>query len=268
MFDAQSSAALMLAVIAGLSTLIGAIFIIITGKRSDYLLTLSLGFAAGVMLSAAFADLMPEGEEYLSAWGGDNWGVILCMFFVGIGIVLANAVDKAAPDDCHDGHHHHHDHFAEKRNECEGDVSRVGWMSMVAIGLHNFPEGVALYFAGLEDFKLGIVLAVAIALHNIPGGITIAAPIYYSTGSKMKAFLYTLIPSLIQPLGALLASLVLKDVMNDFIMGMMFSLVAGIMLFLSLIELYPMARGYHHPRAGSVAMFAGLLLMPITHLMH
>jgi ZIP family zinc transporter len=268
MIDAQSGMALLIAVIAGLSTLVGAAIVIISGKRNNFILTLALGLAAGVMLSVAFTDLLPEGEEYFTSWGGETMGVILSVVFAVAGLVIAVLADKIIPDGCHDGHNHHHDHFAEESDHCDGDVSRVGIMSMIAIGLHNFPEGVALYFAGSADIKLGIILAVAVILHNIPGGITIAAPIYYSTGSRMKAFLCTLVPSLIQPLAALLASLVLKNVMNDFVMGMMFALVSGILLFLALVELYPMARSYKYKKAGTIAMFVGLFLIPITHLMH
>lgn len=269
MFDTQSSVALMLAAIAGLSTLVGAAIVIITGKRNELILTIALGFAAGVMLSAAFTDVLPEGEEYLTAWGGENIGVLLCIVFVVVGILLAVLADRAIPDGCHcHDEHHHHDHNDDKKDHCAGDISRVGIMSMLAIGLHNFPEGIALYFAGSENMTLGIILTIAVVLHNIPGGITIAAPIYYSSGSKMRAFLCTLVPSIIQPAGALLACLALKNVMNDLVMGMMFSLVAGILLFLALVELYPMARSYNHTKAGTIATFVGALMMPITHLMH
>lgn len=269
MFDTQSGMALLIATIAGLSTLVGAAIVLITGKRNNMILTLALGLAAGVMLSAAFSDMMPEGEEYFISFGGETLGVILNLVFVVLGVLLAVMADRAIPDGCHcHDEHHHHDHHGDRTDHCSGDISRVGIMSMIAISLHNLPEGIALYFAGHQDMTLGIILAVAVALHNIPGGITIAAPIYYSTGSKSKAFLYTLVPSFVQPLAALLACLVLKNVMTDFVMGMMFSLVAGILLFLALVELYPMSRSYGYTKAGTIAMFVGMFLMPLTHLMH
>ncbi len=269
MFDSQSGMALLLATIAGLSTLVGAAIVLISGKRNNLMLTLALGLASGVMLSAAFVDLLPEGEEYFSAWGGETMGIFMSILFAVIGVLLAFAADKAIPDGCHcHDEHHHHDHHGDRHDHCAGDISRVGIMSMIAISLHNLPEGIALYFAGHHDMTLGIVLAVAVALHNIPAGITIAAPIYYSTGNKMKAFLYTLVPSLVQPLAALLASLVLKNVMTDFVMGMMFSLVAGILIFLALVELYPMAKCYGYSKAGTIAMFVGMFIMPLTHMLH
>lgn len=269
MLDTQSGMALLLAAVAGLSTLAGAAIVLITGKRNNMILSLALGLAAGVMVSAAFSDMMPEGEEYFAAFGGETWGVVLNLVFVIVGVLLAVLADHAIPDGCHcHDEHHHHDHNGDRKEHCSGDISRVGIMSMIAISLHNLPEGIALYFAGHHDMTLGAILTVAIALHNIPGGITIAAPIYYSTGSKLKAFLYTLVPSLVQPLAALLACLVLKNVMTDFVMGMMFSLVAGVLLFLALVELYPMSRSYGYTKAGTVAMFVGMFIMPLTHLMH
>lgn len=269
MFDTQSGMALLLATIAGLSTLAGAAIVLLTGKRNNVILTLALGLASGVMLSAAFVDLMPEGEEYFSAWGGESMGILMSVIFAAIGVLVAVLADKAIPDGCHcHEEQHHHDHHGDRKDHCAGDISRVGIMSMIAISLHNLPEGIALYFAGHHDMTLGIILAIAVALHNIPGGITIAAPIYYSTGNKMRAFLCTLVPSLVQPLGALLAWLVLGNVMTDFVMGMMFSLVAGILLFLAIVELYPMARCYGYTKLGTIAMFAGIFIMPLTHMMH
>jgi ZIP family zinc transporter len=120
MFDAQSGMALLIAVIAGLSTLVGAAIVIISGKRNNFILTLALGLAAGVMLSVAFTDLLPEGEEYFTSWGGETMGVILSVVFAVAGLVIAVLADKIIPDGCHDGHNHHHDHFAEESDHCDG----------------------------------------------------------------------------------------------------------------------------------------------------
>ncbi|MBE6948899.1 MAG: zinc transporter ZupT [Ruminococcaceae bacterium] len=268
MFDTQSGMALILATVAGLATLVGAAIVLITNKRNNLMLTLALGLASGVMLSAAFMDMMPESEEYFSAWGSEAMGILMSVVFAIVGVLLAVCADKAIPDGCHcHEEHHHHDHHGDRKDHCAGDISRVGIMTMIAISLHNLPEGIALYFAGHHDMTLGIVLAIAVALHNIPCGITIAAPIYYSTGNKKRAFLFALVPSLVQPLSALLASLVLKNVMTDFVMGMMFAIVAGILLFLAIVELYPMARSYGHAKAGTIALFVGIFIMPLTHML-
>ena len=258
MLDTASAMALTLAFIAGLSTMIGALIIIISGKKSksNLLLSVSLGFAAGVMLSVAFADLFPEAEEYFSNGCSHSAAIGMSVLFMGVGIAVAGLADKLIPHHCGSDDVH-----------CKEDISRVGFFSMIAIGLHNFPEGVALYVAGAEDMTLGITLAIAVALHNIPGGIAIAAPVYYGTGSKAKAFFYTLIPSLVQPLGALLACFVLNRYMGDFAMGLMFAVVSGFLLFIAIVELFPMSRSTSS-KASIWALFAGILLMPLTHLFH
>ncbi len=259
MFNASSAVALSLAFIAGLSTLIGALIIIISGRKNGKgtLLNISLGFAAGVMLSVSFADLFPKAEEFFGYSYSHEASVALSVLFMVVGIVAAAMADKLIPHHCGNDDHHVHE-----------DVARVGIIAMIAIGLHNLPEGMALYVAGAEDVHLGITLAIAVAMHNIPGGIAIAAPVYYGTGSKTKAFLYTLLPSLVQPLGALLACFVLYRFMSDFVMGLMFAVVSGFLLFIAIVELFPMSRRGIPSRAGTWALFVGILLMPLTHLLH
>lgn len=258
MFDVSSQMALILAGIAGFSTIIGALVVLFTGKKSDRLLAIALGFASGVMLSAAFTDLLPEAEEYFGKGTGSG-GTLYSIVFFAVGILLAYLMETLIPHhcDCGDAHDEHC---------CDEDISRLGIVTVIAICLHNFPEGIALFFAGYTDVTLGVALTVAIVLHNIPGGISIAMPVYYASGSKAKALLYTLIPSVVQPLGALMACVFLKSVMNDFVMGLMFAVVAGFLLFIALYELYPASRNYGRGRSGVIAMFAGVILMPLTHL--
>ena len=88
---------------------------------------------------------------------------------------------------------------------------------MIAIILHNVPEGIATFISSSKDISLGISLAIAITLHNIPEGISISIPIYYSTKSKFKALLYTFISGVSEPIGALIAYLFLSKYINDFI---------------------------------------------------
>jgi ZIP family zinc transporter len=261
MFDQSSVTSLLMALFAGFSTLIGAVLVIITGKRNEKLTTIALGFAAGVMISVAFTDMMPEALEYfelvLSSSSAKLWSVA----FLAVGILLAAIADRLIPHHCAGGcsgaHHCHED-----------DMARLGVVTMIATGLHNFPEGIAMFIAGYEDTTLGVTLAIAVALHNIPGGITVAMPVYYSTGSKIKALGYALVPSVIQPLAALLACLFLKNIMGDFAMGAMFSVVGGFLLFIALVELYPATRNYGHRGAGVIATFAGVVIMQLVELIH
>ena len=138
---------------------------------------------------------------------------------------------------------------------------KVGIISMIAIILHNIPEGIATFVATNSSVSLGITLALAIAMHNIPEGISISVPLYYSTGSKKRAIMYTLISALSEPFGALLAYLFLKDIMNDIILGILFSIIAGIMLQISFCELIPTTKKYNNKKTAIIFFILGVIFM-------
>ena len=121
---------------------------------------------------------------------------------------------------------------------------RMGFQTAVAIALHNFPEGLATYVAVLDDPSIGAVLAVAIGIHNIPEGFCVALPIYYATGNRFKAFMWGALSGISEPIGALLGYIVLANTMSDAVYGIMFGLVAGMMVMISMKELLPTAYRY------------------------
>ena len=139
-------------------------------------------------------------------------------------------------------------------------------MSTLAIGLHNFPEGVATFMAGYEDLTLGLSITIAIAMHNIPEGISVAMPVWYATGSRRRAFRYTLLSALAEPVGAVLAFLVLRPFINNLVLGCLFGVVAGIMVYITVEELIPSSRQYGYDRPALWATLLGICLMPLTHL--
>lgn len=138
---------------------------------------------------------------------------------------------------------------------------------MIAIMLHNIPEGIATYLTSNHDVKLGITLAIALALHNIPEGISVAVPIYYSTGNKRKAFLYTLVSGMSEFLGAIIASIFLVGFSNDFFMGCLYAVIAGIMMHISIYELLPSSFKYKKPLKTILFFGIGVLFMLISSLL-
>lgn len=248
--------ALILSFFAGMSTLLGALIVLITKKKSEKLVSISLGFAAGVMICVSFTDLLPNANELLIAYSGKRIGVLLATFFLIIGVVIAALLDKFVPheDEINGGGKQHQNLF------------RVGFVSTLAIGLHNFPEGIATFMAGYDDLSLGLTIALAIAMHNIPEGISVAMPIYFASGSVKKAFKYTFWSGIAEPLGALLAFLVLRPFINDLSLGIIFAIISGIMLYISIEELIPSSRQYGYKKEALVAIFVGIVLMPLTHI--
>lgn len=237
------SMAFLLTTLAGLSTMIGVIPIFINLKNKNKIISSSLAFAAGVMLCVSVTDLIPESIHMLNNYYEGLFVVMLVFIFVVIGIIISSLIDKYLPT-------------TNKEN-----LYRVGIISMLAIILHNIPEGIATFISTTKDTSLGISLATSIAFHNIPEGISISVPIYYSTKSKTKAILYTFISALSEPIGAILTYLFLLPFVNDILLGLLFSLIAGIMLQISLTELLPESISYKYPKLTKLFFLIGIIFM-------
>lgn len=144
------------------------------------------------------------------------------------------------------------------------ELYRMGVFSAFAIAIHNFPEGLATFIGALEDPALGISIGIAIAIHNIPEGISVSIPIYYATGDKKKAFSYSFLSGLAEPLGAIVGYFVLKQFINDAMFGIVFALVAGIMVYISLDELLPTAEKYGEHHIAIFGLISGMAVMALS----
>lgn len=255
MISHQSFIPLILSLIAGLSTVIGAFILFFSKTENKKLITFALSYSAGVMITVSFTDLFISAEETLSKYNGSFKGVLYSLLFLLIGALMALLIDKFIPDEPRG----YHSNSPEK-------LYRVGFVSMIALMIHNFPEGIATFVSGYENTSLGISIALAIALHNIPEGISIAMPIYYSTKSKFKAFKYTLYSGLAEPLGAFIAFLFLRPYINETILSIVFALVAGIMLYISFAELIPTAREYKYHNTYLFSIFLGIFTIILSHI--
>lgn len=243
---------LILSLFAGLSTVLGAFIIFISNKKSNKLITFSLAFSAGVMISVSLTDLLFSSIETLSKLHGPATGIVSSLFFMLIGGIFAFLIDELIPSDS-----------IGKDNK---SLFRAGLVSMLTLMIHNFPEGIATFVSGYHSTSLGISIALAISLHNIPEGIAIALPIYYSTNSKSKAFKYTLLSGLAEPLGAFLAFLFLRPYINENILSIIFSIVAGLMIYISFTELLPKANSYKENYIYITSIFLGLCIIPLSHI--
>ena len=229
---------------AGISTLIGFLFIYID-KDKEKIIKNSLSFASGVMLCVSIIDLIPESINMLSK-SLNKSNVFLYIFIsILIGSLIPFIIDK---------------YISKKEN----DLYRVGLLSMLAIVIHNIPEGIITYLTATTNLKLGITLSIAIALHNVPEGISISVPIYYGTNNKTKAFTMTLISALSEPLGAIIAYIFLKDIITEQIMGIILALTSGIMTNISLIELLPKSLEYKEKKKTIIFFIIGLFFMYIS----
>jgi len=240
--------AFLLTFMAGFSTMIGSVIIFIKKNNYDIIVLSSLAFAAGVMITVSITDLIPE-SIFLLRYYLSTFSTILISFFgIVLGVIISMLIDYYLPD-------------RPISNTKDKSLFKVGIISMIAIILHNIPEGIATFVATNSNVSLGISLAVAIAMHNIPEGISISVPIYYSTGSRRKALLYTFISALSEPFGAVITFLFLKNIMNDLILGILFSVIAGIMLQISFCELLPSAKKYNNVKYFILFFLLGVMFM-------
>jgi ZIP family zinc transporter len=291
--------ALGLTVFAGMATGIGSAIAFLAKKTNYRFLSIATGFSAGVMLYVSFVEIFAKGTEALVVRYGDPLGhwINVGSFFGGI--LLIGLIDNLIPSAENPHEIHAKSELTVLKGEGEAAVDdspcqkascnaqgedelgihnhklhRMGLFTALAIAIHNFPEGLATFLAALEDPGVGVAIAIAIALHNIPEGVSVSVPIYYATGNRMKAFWYSLLSGLAEPVGAVFAYIGLRLFVGDDgggvpseIMGVLFGGVAGIMVYISLDELLPTSRAYGKGHDSLFGLLAGMVVMALSLLL-
>lgn len=249
-----------LTVFAGLSTGIGSLMAFFSKKFSPKFLAAALGFSAGVMVYVSLIEIFAKAKYSLVQVLGDKpgyWATVIA-FFVGIGIIAL--IDNLVPsfENPHELKNLGNDlHDDAKKSK----LMRMGLFSALAIGIHNFPEGLATFMAAFHDPTMGVSIAVAIAIHNIPEGIAVSVPIYYATQSRRKAFNYSFLSGFAEPVGALVGFFILRHFFTDATFGLIFAGVAGIMVYISLDELLPTAEEYGEHHIAILGLIGGMMVM-------
>ena len=213
--------------------------------NKEKLINITLSFTSGVLLSTSLFELLKESFTFFNKDFKKIPSIILLLIFLNIGIIIANMISK------------------KLNKKIDNSLYKTGIIDVIAIIIHNIPEGIITFLSATVNIKLGLTLALTILLHNIPEGISIAVPIYYGTKKKKTAFFYTFIASLSEPLGGILACIFLKDLINNFILGIMLSGVCAIMINISLTETLPSALRYKDIKLTTISFLLGLMLMLI-----
>jgi len=257
-----------LTLFAGLATGIGSVIAFVARTTNRKFLSVALGFSAGVMIYVSMIEIFFKAKDSLIHAMGPRMGYWITVAAFFSGIIFIGIIDKLIPsyENPHEIKDMAHPHMTK------GEIShvrllRAGLFVALAISIHNFPEGLATFIAALSDPKLGIPIAVAIAIHNIPEGISVSVPIYYATGNKKKAFIYSFLSGLAEPAGALIGFFILRTFINDMVFGFVFAMVAGIMVFISLDELLPAAKEYGEHHLSIYGLFAGMAVMAVSLLL-
>lgn len=237
---------LIIPLIASLSTVIGIIPTYLSKEKQESLINKSLSFSLGVMLTISFISLIPEAFSYQNKFNLPI--IIIILIFIVLGIISSQIIDFYL------------------NNKINNNLYKLGIISIIAMIIHNIPEGITTYLTTTTNFKLGLKLSLAIALHNIPEGISIAIPIYYSTKSRLKAFNLTLFSGLSELFGALIAYLFIKET-NPLIMSFILSITAGVMIHISLYEILPTVSEYKNKKMTYKYIIIGIITMFICHLL-
>jgi ZIP family zinc transporter len=255
---------------AGLATGIGSAIAFFTHHTNRAFFAISMGFSAGVMIYLSFVEILPKAVEYIeagSAQGGLDGFAIASLALIG-GLVLMAVIDALVPS----GANPHENTEVEllKASPAEAEairqksLYRIGVFVALAIAIHNFPEGLATFLLVLDDPQVGIALAIAVALHNIPEGIAVSIPIYYATKSRAKAFGWSFASGLSEPAGAVIGYLILAPFLTDYLLGIIFAMVAGVMVFLSIDTLLPTARNSARGHLTVYGVIAGMAVMAVS----
>ncbi len=261
--------AFMLTLIAGLATGIGGGIAFFAKRTNTRLLSIALGFSAGVMVYVSFVEILQKSLETLTQQMGNlgNWVGVLSFFG---GILFIALIDKLVPDFENPHEMRKVEEMDETKlktlNGTDRKLMRMGLFSAGAIALHNLPEGLATFMAALKDPSLGVAITVAISIHNIPEGIAVSIPIFYATGSKKKAFWYSFLSGLAEPIGAIIGFLFIYFIFgfNDVVLGIVFALVAGIMIYISFDELLPAAEEYGEHHYSIFGLITGMAVMAFS----
>lgn len=249
--------ALLLSTLAGLATAVGGALAFCIKKKNLALLAVGLGFSAGVMVYVSFMELLPQAMALLREQVGflaGEW-IATSVFFGGI--LVAFLIDFYLPSH----------HLQRNTLKPSTRLERVGLFTALVLAVHNFPEGLTTFMAAFEDRTLGISIALAVAIHNIPEGIAVALPVFHATGKRTRAFWLSMLAGLAEPVGALTGFFMLRAWLHGATPGVLFALVAGMMVYISLDELLPTAHEYgegHHVIGGVVA---GMFVMALSLLL-
>lgn len=243
---------------AGLSTALGGLIVFFGNTEKLNWLSFTMSFAAGVMLYISFVEILPESFlEFRHSHNKINALLYVLGFFV-TGVAFAIVTDKLLPE------HKINNQLNKNFNSKNTKIYRSGLLIALTMALHNFPEGIVTFIGSVNDLSFGLIIGFAIALHNIPEGMAISVPIYHSTGSKRKAFLYAALSGITEPLGALFCYFVINSFLDDFVTASIMSIVSGIMIFISFFVLLPLSFEYKQKLEHVFGLFSGMIVIGIS----
>jgi zinc transporter, ZIP family len=268
---AQVAFAFGITLLAGLATGIGSAIAYFARRTDVRFLAVALGFSGGVMLYISFTEILSQANATLTGMYGRSGPWIATVAFFA-GMIVMGIIDRLVPSVENPHEAPTREALASLREAAPGAelsprLLRMGLFSAIAISVHNFPEGIATFLSAIHDPQIGVAIGIAVALHNIPEGVAVSIPVYYATGSRRKAFLYSFLSGISEPIGALLGYLLLASFASAPVLGISFAAVAGVMVYISLDELLPTAREYGSGHQVLYGLLSGMAVIALSLLM-
>lgn len=268
--DQHVFTAFLLSLLAGISTGIGSVIAFFSKRTNTTFLCVSLGFSAGVMMYVSFVEMFPSSLSMFRLLYSERLAATYTTLSFFGGILFIALIDKLIPQK--ENPHEMHDikelpsNIATPKGNSPSNrkLLRVGLFTALILVIHNFPEGMVTFLAGLQDVHIALPIAFAIAIHNIPEGISVSVPIFYATGNRKKAFWLSFLSGLAEPAGALIGYLLLAPFLNEVVYGIIFAAIAGIMVYISLDELLPAAEEYGRHHQAIYGLIAGMAVMALS----
>ena len=230
---------IILSVLAGLGTGLGGLVVLVR-KPGEKLFVFLIGLAAGLMIMISFMELLFDSLR------------ISGLFPAAVGFIAGSLLlfilDFLLP----------HKHIVSEKGVIKSKMLRTGTLIAIGISLHNLPEGIAVASGYSYAPEIGLIIAVAIALHNIPEGIAIALPLRMSGATRWNAFRVALLSGLTEPIGAVIASVFLTTLPE--LTPYALSFAAGVMVFITMDELIPIAHEHGHEHFTSFGLIMGFIL--------
>ncbi len=290
--------ALLLSLFAGLSTTIGSLIAFFMKKPNPRFVSFIMGFACGVMLYISFVELLQQSIASIKILFASLFFFLGMLIMFGIDAFISHEYEfedsieilMNTNGSCETHPHHilYHKKDITQRHRArrglrqgskdgsgrkqlngngrgsEVNLVKTSIFTFLGIFIHNFPEGMTTFIGTITEIQLGLILAVAIALHNIPEGIAVAVPIYACTGSKKKAFKWSFLSGISEPLGAVITWIVLTPFITPFLLSAMLAIVGGVMVYISIDELLPASRSLGNEHLSILGIIVGMFVMTIS----
>lgn len=253
--------------LAGLTTVLGGFITFFVKKNNLKVLSLGLGFSAGVMIFVSLTEILTTAEGILKTYYPVKYHWMLFAGFIA-GVIISKLIDEFIPDHVEEEDFTENCPPADEHCKHKHRIKRAGLLTAIAIAIHNFPEGLGTFLVSSQDMAVGASVAFAIALHNIPEGIAVALPIYHATGKKRMAIWYSFWTGITEPMGAIIGLILLQFFLPQVFVGLSMAAVVGIMIYISFDTLLPLSHEYgdwHYAIAGimsgMIVIWASLLLL-------